>query len=164
MILWIHTIQWHAVSVKSWFNFKYFVVLCHPFQDHLFFRTIFVLCRWCLSYSLYEFLLCISTTSIVKGHMWFGEPEACAIFWPLQEIIDSEVYQNDYGGWKWLIFGGQMPGPLPGVSWPGLGLQFLPLRRLHLLLLPWSKGQGSSPGHPGQEQEEKDSVNLEEKC
>ena len=39
----------------------------------------------------------IIIVTILKEPKSYWEPEACAIFWPLQEIIDSEVYQNDWG-------------------------------------------------------------------
>ena len=93
-----------------------------------------------------------------------SEEEACAIFLLLQKISNSEVNQNDCGGWKWLLLGRQVSGLLPGASWPGLGLQLLPLHQRHLLPYPWCKGQGSSLGYAGQDKEEENSINLAEKC
>ena len=56
-------------------------------------------------------------TNSVSIARWTSEEEACAIFWLLQEISNSEVYHNGCGGWKWLLLGSQMPGHL-ARAWP----------------------------------------------
>ena len=65
-----------------------------------------------------------------------SEEEACAIFWLPQEISNSKYSTMTAVGESDSSLASQMPGHLPGVSWPGLGLQLLPLHWLHLLLLP----------------------------